>query len=235
MTRSILFALAACAGFLVAQVSDASVQVWNVSSATTDISSPAPDSIPAPHGLWTNNYIGGTTGYLNYFDFQADMTLTQDLIAGTATLAGTAKNLAGTTATLDLNLDGFLNALPNPGDYKAGGGPYDALTQDFYSTLSGTITFDDGVATETINILSVMANTYFQMGDGANDKNGNLGASAWVMPADQSGNQLSHWDVNLNLQLAPSTVVDAPEAASLLIWGLLSASVVTTRRKPLND
>ncbi|WP_425398118.1 hypothetical protein [Aeoliella sp.] len=204
-------------GCCLVQTSEASIKVWSVTSTAVNAYGPGPT--PAPHGLWTNDFMGGT-GYLNYFDIQPGTTLTQ-YMDGTAKLSGTAKNLADTpvTATLDLTLGGFQTALANPSQYKAGGGPYDPTNQDFYSTLSGTITFDDGKGTVTIQ--SVIPGTFFQMGLGANDKNGDFGASAWIIPEYSNGTPFPnsrHWDLNLNLS-------PVPEASSIFAWTMVLGGI----------
>ncbi|MEQ8849854.1 hypothetical protein [Botrimarina sp.] len=199
---------------------------WDVSSTSVvNASKPGNPPTPAPHGLWTNNFINGS-GYQNYFDIQAGTKLVQNLTAGTATLIGTAVNLDGLSATIDLVLSGFADTI-SPSDYKAGGGPYDGATQDFYSTVTGTITIGNPFG--PVDILSVAGTTYFQLGPGANDKDLQFGASTWVIPEDpaDSTKKLNHWDLNLALtrtRIPPSSFEPVPEPAGLLVWSLLTTA-----------
>lgn len=181
-----------------------------------------------PHGLWTNNAFTSDSCNKKYA-FQDGTTFSLDTDAGTGTFSGTAINALGEVATLDLSLSGFLDTLNGTGfDYKAGGGPYDPATQDYFTNASGTITI--GGNTYTLNPSDPFAgNTVFQFGPGANDKTGDFGGSSWLNILDPHGNALSHWDINFDLSLIPGTPVPAP--AGLLLFGIGLAGAYSLRRR----
>lgn len=180
---------------------------------------------PCTHGLYTNR---SDRGCAKRYEFQDGTTFSQDLDAGTATFTGTAINLNGKTATLDLTLGGFKDAL-NGEDYKAGGLPYNPSTMDFYTTASGTITIDGKVFTLANDPFA--GDTTFQFGVGANDKNSAFGGSAWLNLLDPSGWSIPHWDINFNLSERPGTPVPAP--GGMALFGLALAGLwLRQRRRP---
>lgn len=219
-------ALVALFSVFAVTLAEAAIEVcWEVSnSSQINGHKPGTPSTPAPHGLWTNTFIAsGSDSYKNYFNIQPGTKLIQNLSDNTATLTGTAINLDGLTATIALNLSGFLDVIDSS-KYKAGGGPYNGATQDFYSTVTGTISIESPF--DDLDIVSAVADTYFQMGPGANDKEANeYGASTWLVPKLPNGNTLPHWDLNLVLEQCPEGQNSpAPEPTTFLVWAGLACS-----------
>lgn len=118
----ILLAIALLPGFA---VNAATVtNVWSVSDAAGNCGS-------GPHGLWTNNMMGGTS-CANYFSISGTLTEFND---GTAALSATAVNPDSVIATIELSFGGFTDdhtSLP----LKNGGGATLAQQADwvFYTT-----------------------------------------------------------------------------------------------------
>ena len=106
---------------------------------------------------------------------------------GTATLTGTAYS-AGNPANgfeVSVQLTGF-TTVPAAGSpkkelksssYEENGGPIDTSTWWYYTSYSGTLTGVGGWSGAVIAIQ--ITGPAFQVGVGANGKNGNFGASAW--------------------------------------------------------
>ncbi|APE27244.1 hypothetical protein BMF35_a0415 [Aurantiacibacter gangjinensis] len=182
-----------------------------------------------PHGLWTNNAFTSDSCNKRYA-FQDGTTFSVDTDNGTGTFTGTAINQLGEVATLDLTLSGLLDTLDGTGfDYKAGGGPYDPATQDYFTDAMGTIMIGGQIF--TLNPMDPFAgNTVFQFGPGANDFTRDFGGSSWLNILDPHGNALRHWDINFDLTHAP-TQVPAPAGLALFGLGLLGAWGMRRRRK----
>ena len=176
------------------------------------------------HGLWTNT-VG--SGCERRYAFQDGSTFSVDTDTGTGTFSGTAINSVGEVATLDITLSGLLDTLDGTGfTYKAGGGPYDPSTQDYFSSALGTITL--GSTVYTLNAADPFAgNTVFQFGPGANDKTSDFGGSAWLNLLDPYHNPLAHWDINFDLTHVPTQV---PAPAGLALFGLGLAGAWGARR-----
>lgn len=180
------------------------------------------------HGLWTNSSFG--TGTANsHWSWQPGTTLVLDTDAGTATLSGTVINGAGESSVIDLSFGGFQDALDlSVNTYKAGGGAYDPSVQDFYTTASGSFDFAS-FGTYDLDANDPFAgNTVFQFGEGANDKNGLLGFSAWLLPSGFG--DAAHWDINANLVLRPTDVPE-PAPIALLALGLGGLAFSRARRR----
>lgn len=221
MTRTLKLAFAAAAMTTVsmgamATSASASIIEYHVSDATDSSCS---------HGLWTNTVGSGCS---RKYSFQDGTTFTQDTDAGTATFTGTAINNRGKVATLDLSFSGFQDALNSNQDYKAGGGPYNPATMDFYSHASGTIKI--GNKTYTLKPSDPLAgNTTLQIGPGANDKTGDFGGSAWLNILNPHGWQIPHWDINFDLTRKPGTPVPAP--GGMALFGLALVGLWASRRR----
>lgn len=196
-------------------------------SSTSVINGTDKNGVDAPHGLWTaGDSYGSTEQGNNYYDIQGDMLFTQ-YDDGTATLIGTAMNPYGTVASISLAYGSFLSAVASPADYKKEGGlAYDENLHDFYDSVSGTIEFDWGSGTETVNIDHYVGSYKFQLGLGANAKSKTeFGGSAWIRDADGSGEMGSdHWDLNLQFSAVP-------EPTAFAVWSLMLAAMVPFRRR----
>lgn len=213
-TKLALAASVVAMGF--ATPAQADILTYNVSDATSGSCS---------HGLWTNTLGSGCS---NRYSFRDGTIFSVDTDAGTGTFTGTAINNLGTVATLDLSLSGLVDTLDGTGfDYKAGGGPYDPATQDYFTNASGTIKVGD--RTYTLNPSDPFAgNTVFQFGNGANDKTSAFGGSSWINMLKPWGKALPHWDLNFNLSHVPTEV---PAPAGALLLGLGLAGVWGARRR----
>ncbi|MGI9456583.1 MAG: hypothetical protein ACR2NU_08480, partial [Aeoliella sp.] len=117
-------------------------------------------------------------------------------------------------ATINLTLSGFEDTLSDPAtQYKEeDGAAYNGSTQDFFSSIAGTI----GIGGHNVMIDHMVFPFRFQIGPGANAKDPNeFGASAWIQEKDGGTYQDSHhWDFNLRLQYVP-------EPATLFVWSFL--------------
>lgn len=192
--------------------------IYGVSNAATNCSG-------SPHGLWTNNSIGGGACSNN---FSIDGSIAFDDSDGntdnwTATLIATAVNPQAVSA--DVNIV-FKNFSEDRAGYKQEGGRANnswtdsaGITNpleddvDFFEEVDGLISIGG-----TDYVIDGFAGGYaFQFGMGANAKSANVfGGSAWVL-RDTGGR---HWD--LNLTFGPNiTSVPAPAMLALLGIGLM--------------
>lgn len=192
----------------------------------------------APHGLWTNNDIGGG-GCANYFNIYGLLeidNMAADSSLWTATLTGVAANpafdrdgdgdLDVDSAIMDLTLSGFTES-SDP--YKQeGGAAYDpasdvndgvlpdAINQDidFFTEIAGTITINSSI----YNITNYVDAYAFQFGYGANAKSPTeFGGSAWIQSADIASH---HWDLNLSFIPSSTNIIAVPAPAGVIILGL---------------
>ena len=176
----------------------------------------------SPHGLWTNNAIGGGS-CSNYFSIDGTFTLYNDDADQSnwyATLDADATNPQGATADIDLTFGGFLDDLSGTSYvYKQeGGAPYSAADMDFFTSITGSI--DVGTSTYTFN--NMVGNHVFQYGLGANAKDPDeFGGSAWIM---YNNTKSDHWDLNL-------TFTPVPEPGTLALFGLGALGLAASRRK----
>lgn len=178
---------------------------------------------PGEHGLWTNSDVpGGACS--NYFDFDSGSTLTlfnsdSDTSNWTAVLDATATNPQNLVADILLTFSNFSDD-HSAFDVKNGGGASSAEIADwlFFRDVSGAI--DIGGVPYGINDLS--GNTGLQIGVGANDKTIAFGASAWLLGTFNS----SHWDINIDLEVA-----DVPEPGLLTLLGLGLLGLGSLRRR----
>ncbi len=132
---------------------------------------------------------------------------------GTAHLTGTLRSLSNPNNgfTVDVHFSGY-TTVAGPGSpkeelvssaYVQNGGPIDPSTWFYYASFTGTLTGTGNYAGAVISI----ANTgpAFQVGVGANGKNGNLGASGWYLwnvitqPASGNLQATGQGDINIDL------------------------------------
>ncbi len=165
----------------------------------------------AAHGLYTFGDYSPQT-----FTIDALFTVFDNNGHITATLDGTLTN-PNHSGTINLDFDDWRDNY----NYKVEGGANNGgINADFFVDISGIINIDNTQFTITNCSQCGYA---FQYGLGANAKNPNeLGASAWVQHAGQSGTQ--HWDLNLGF-----TAVPEPGILMLMSLGLIGFAL--TRRK----
>lgn len=205
----------------------AMVEVYDISDTSAVNCGSGPSS--SPHGLWTNNFVGGGT-CSNYFSVTGG-TLIVDKTDGDPNnwfgdLVGTAENPQGLVAEFDIDLTGFEETHPT---HKEGGGSYDHTTDtpdwDFFTGVAGTLTIDG--TTYTIDGLH-NDNFPFQYGLGANDKDSAFGASTWFNISAASNTQM---DFNLVLERRGGGDGDIPEPATLGLLGISLAGLGFAARR----
>jgi hypothetical protein len=132
---------------------------------------------------------------------------------GTAHLTGTLRSISNPNNgfTVDVHFSGYTTVV-GPGSpkeelvssaYVQNGGPIDPSTWFYYASFTGTLTGTGNYAGAVISI----ANTgpAFQVGAGANGKNGNLGGSGWYLwnvttqPASGNLQATGQGDINIDL------------------------------------
>lgn len=197
----------------------------------------------SPHGLWTGqqNFTGGTCG--QYYDISGAFTLNNDTpsTAGwTGSIVATAINPQGAIATVDIALSNFAENAK----YKTeGGANYNGSTDspdapdlinmdiDFFQTISGTISIDDGTDITVYDVDGPAGGYSFQWGAGGNAKHPTeFGGSAWLLMS-QGGNSVSgHWDLNLAFS-SPPTNTEVSEPGMLTVFGLGLAGLAGLRRR----
>ncbi|MGI9243975.1 MAG: VPDSG-CTERM sorting domain-containing protein, partial [Verrucomicrobiales bacterium] len=170
----------------------------------------------------------------------------------TASLSGSLVNRGNSNLTFDISLTfGELRSLtetggPGTNPPKNGGGGIPA-DWDYYMEWGGTLT-GTGQLSGTIHLEGVSGKPFFQVGDGANDKDIDFGASGWMDYwsdgltrewVKRDGTQKSrsiggfdtrntggHGDVNIDLQFkSRTTVPDAGGTAALLGLSILGISI----------
>ena len=222
-------------GAFLASAASAGAEVIRYDITSTNVVNCSTGGGAAPHGLWTNTVRPGGGACDNYFDIQAGSYLeimvdTTDPSLTTGRLVGSAVNPSDYVAAFDIALSGFEEVYT----YKQEGGPaYDPLTDtpdvDFFTQGDGSITITDDLGGLFANyIFNGFAGGFgFQYGTGdtgANAKDSELGASAWIFVEGVG----SHWDFNLNTIRVPE-----PTTFALLAMGLLGIGFVGRRRKAL--
>jgi hypothetical protein len=166
------------------------------------------------HGLWTNNIRFNND---RFFNFDDDLFLTE-YNDGTAHLYGHASD-SGVSWLIDIVWDSF-NENPD-GNIKDGGGSLLSSWNFYHNVVSGSIsTLDAGGFVANIDRVGPA----LQIGNGANDKTADFGASAWL---DINGaGKPGHWDLNMDL-----AAVDVPEPSlfGLILVGLIGVGVARRR------
>ena len=147
----------------------------------------------------------------------------------TATLIATATNADGVEATIDLLFGDWVSDWAYK---KEGGATYDDSNVDFFTSISGTISFDDNG--DEFSIDGFKGGYALQYGEGASAKDPVfLGASAWITDCNSlnTGTCLtdasSHWDLNLKLVEQP---VPLPGSLVLFGTGLIGFGLVKKRK-----
>lgn len=263
MSKIVFRAIAAFATLLTTQLSMATM-VYEVSN--TSQSDCSVGTTKYFHGLWTRNYLSDGD-CPNYFSFQKGSQLEVDELAEKATLSAVARNPSGVIATIDVTFEGFAETyLPA----KEGGGiEYipDDPDWDFFQYVSEGIIFFTDSGGSSLGIFEIQligqtgqtptGNHVFQIGEGANDKTADFGASGWldarqlllVPNSDDlsdpdftyndwqfvySGAEFlgdNHWDFNITLEDPPgSSTVPVPGSGALLGVGLLGLFGLKTLR-----
>lgn len=229
VTKTQVTKILAAAGVMALSAGTASADILYELSSTSVVNCSG-----APHGLWTNTVRPGGGSCAQFFDIQAGSTL---LVRddGTGQLTATAMNPGGITAIIDIALSGFEEMLPSGSTYKREGGPaYDPLSDtpdiDFYTGGSGTIVIGGDVY--TLNAADPFTGTtLFQFGGddmlGANAKDNDWGASAWLNVLDVQGAALPHWDLNLDFESARRV----PAPGALMLFGLGALGLGAVRRR----
>ena len=217
--KSVSKALAVLAATLISTSAIAvptAVSKWDVSDA-------AGNCATGDHGLWTNKTFGNPSCNDNYFSFQAGSTLTQ-FDDGTAVLDAIAINPDGLVADIDITFGGFTTSSAGI-NLKNGGGATAAqqATWVFYtSVLAGSEIDIDGT---DYTVAGLRGTTALQIGDGANDKTNEFGASSWL-DMYLGNTRLNHWDLNMDL----TATVPAPAMVLMLATGLLAFGFAGRRR-----
>lgn len=211
-TTLAVFALAFC--FSQSAVAVGVTQVWAVSS-TSKI-----NCGNSQHGLWTNSLNPSTSSCSNYFSIDGTLTEYGD---GTAVLDATATNLDSVVADIDITFSGH-STTHSP--VKTGGG-FELSDWYYYESITGGTVVIGGITYDNLGMVGGYA---LQIGDGANDKTGEFGASVWFVATDGSYNpnlhSNKHWDLNLELQAVP-----VPAAVWLFGSGLIGLVAVTRRKR----
>ncbi len=215
----------------------------------TDYTSPS-----IGHGVWlgTNPLSGltpsGTGGSSSQY-FSLSNGVFTELDDGTASLTGSLVNNGNSDLTFDISLtltvpkDLDETGGPSTGEPKLGNGSGDPTTWDYYMMWEGTLTGTGNLA-GVIDVEGVSGKPFFQVGDGANDKDSDFGASGW-MDYESTGitrtlgsghtlqtgafstfNSGSHGDVNIDLEFkSRTTVPDAGGTAALLGLSILGMAI----------
>lgn len=181
----------------------------------------------SPHGLWTSNLRLGQGSCRQYYSIQPGSTIVIDEDAGTGRLTGTAKNPSNVLAEFDISLTGWLDSIDGTNfEYKRDGGPaYDVGSDtpdiNFFTEIGpGSVIKINNVDYLLDQSDPFTGNTVFQYGAdgiGANAKNNDLGASAWINIVGRN----KHWDFNLNFSQVtpPPPPPPVSEPATLAIIG----------------
>lgn len=212
-----------------ASLSAQALEIYNVSNTS------AVNCSGAPHGLWTNNDIGGGS-CSNFFSIDATFTLYNDDADSNnwyAELLGTATNPQSVVANIDLTFSTWSDAIAPGQTYKKeGGAAYDPATMDFFSDVEGSIS----IGADNYLFGNMVPTYTFQYGQGANAKDPNeFGGSAWIQALNMNGQPgpgalmaSHHWDLNLTF-----TPVTVPGPASIVVFslGLLGFGVFRKKAK----
>jgi len=245
-TRSILITCAAVLFPFISAPASAEVISFSAASAVSD-----PDLAGSnnDHSIWLPFFenIAGTplAGNSNGsdFDFEPDGIFTQ--AHGIATLTGTIRSQVDPTFAFNVTYN--FEASSGPGSngpklelfqsaYINNGGPIDPYTWQFFDFSGGSFTGLGSLAGLNLDVLERPAGGLYplQFGEGANGKNGNLGAAVWfslVTGSDCTNDlcndlagQTLRGDVNVDLSPVP-----VPGAFLLMASGL--AGFGFSRRK----
>ncbi len=198
-------------------------KLWDVSNAGYDCGQES-------HGLWTNDAFTQADPYCDGFDeiyygFNAGSTLAE-YDNGTAQLTATAINGNGSVANINISFSSFSddhngrtvklnNAEVLAGDF--------AQDWTFYTHFEGTIE----IWGQTFN-MSIGDMPAMQIGQGANDKDDNFGASMWMLV--NNWGPAAHWDLNMNLEALDIPEVPAPAGLGILALGLFGLAAARKRK-----
>ena len=191
------------------------------------ISDPAVQSTGTVHAIWMPG-IGP-----DYQFTPSPGTFTEDVAAGTATIAGVVRSLTNRDNAWQvlLSFSGRTSTPPpgspkkelRPAYYSENGGPIDAATWYYYPTLTGIF---QGIGNNLgARVRVTRVGPAFQVGQGANGKNLNFGGSGWfawtVEVQPTSGSSLpatGQGDVNVDILACPSDVAGPPGVGTTGYW-----------------
>ncbi len=222
---------------------EASAVTYPVSSAVSDASLADSNS---DHAFWLPFFrsLSGTglEGNANAadFDFVWDGSLELNEY-GEGWLKGTIRSQVDSDYAFDVVFD--FAALDGPGAdgpklellnsaYASNGGPIDPNFWNFFELTTGTLTGVDSLSGLNFDVSGRGAP--FQIGEGANGKNGNLGASVWFSLATSASCTSNlcadvaslNLDGDVNVDLTP-----VPVPAAFLLFGTGLAGFGAMRRK----
>jgi len=179
----------------------------------------------APHGLWTNTKYASDGACGQYFDIKDGMlTIFEEDGERTAELMATAENPFGRVAEIMITFGGYTTDFP----YFKGGEP-GADAEYFAELVEGVITVTLGDETHEWIVEALAGQYAFQIGTGANDKNGEYGASTWLKVSKNGDDYAKHWDINVELE--PKTTVSEPAGVAILGLGLIGLGAAMRRRR----
>ena len=175
--------------------------------AIESFSDPVYNSGPNGHAFW----LPGLSTDLVFTPSPGSFTVNND---GTATLTGTlhSKSNPANGFTVTVSFSGYTTTPPDGSPkkelfdsaYVQNGGPIDPSTWVYYTSYTGTLTGTGSYAGAVIQLTKT--GPAFQIGNGANGKNGNFGASGWylwtVVSQPTSGGSLQttgQGDINIDL------------------------------------
>ena len=220
--------------FSLASLAAAAVLAAGVASAAPNYTGTykATDFSPAAgaHAVWLSQFLGGGTSDL--WTLQ-NGRLDVDGTASTAALTGKIINKDDATKKFALDISLVLDPGAPPST-KCGGGCAGIGTFDYYTYGASTLTGAGSLSGLTLGLTQV--GPEFQVGDGANDKNTDFGASGWFawtiltnttgVDYKSSGALGTHGDVNISLSAVP-----LPAAGLLLLGGLGGLGLMGRHRK----